>query len=85
MAMLDSGGTPLEVQQLAGGSQLSITLTVDDSNIGTIQTPVSITGGADSVNAALTPKAVGSTMVRVTKPGGLALPNAYTALSVQVM
>jgi hypothetical protein len=84
-AMLDpSNLNYLQSQELAGGTSLTVNLTNSDPAVGTIQTPVTITGGNDRTTATFTPLSVNMTIVSVTKPPQFSLPSQFTSVGVQV-
>ncbi len=73
---------------LASGP-LSISLTSSDITIGTVQSPVTITGGlasANGVSTTFTPVAVGMTTLSLVKPAGYTLTTSpgYTTLLTDV-
>jgi hypothetical protein len=88
-AILDpSTNALIQPQELAGGSSLSVSLTMPPSppGVGTIQSPVTITGGADRVNATFTPLLENQiTSISVSKPPNFAQPSNFTTLTVQVL
>jgi hypothetical protein len=74
----------VQFQELAGGTSLNVSLTNSDPTVGTIQTPVTITGGTDHVTATYTPLLANmSALVSVAKPPDFSPPSQYTSVVVQ--
>jgi len=84
-AVLDPSTLNPQPQELAGGTSLAVSLTNSDPAVGTVQTPVTITGGNDRVTATFTPLTVNMTIVSVTQPPQFSQPSQYTSLVVQVL
>jgi len=80
MAQLDSGGTFVEMQQLAAGqSDVSVDLSI--TTVGaTITTPVKITGGSSGANATLSGSG-GFGFVTASTPPGYTTSNIQTVQS----
>ena len=75
---LDSSGNIGEVQQVAGGTTVIVTVGVTNSQFGTIS-PVSLpfNGGNDTLTTQFTAgTTVGSTTIAVTEPNGFSTPAA---------
>jgi hypothetical protein len=88
-AILDpSTNALIQPQELAGGSTLAVSLTMPPSppGVGTIQSPVTIMGGTDRVDATFTPLLANQiTSISVSKPANFAQPSNFTTLTVQVL
>jgi hypothetical protein len=86
MAQLDpSTNAYVTTQQLAGGKTLSITLNNQSSAIGTVVSPVSITGGNDTVVSPFTPFSLGQTIITVNQPAGFSTPSNLTGITAVVI
>jgi len=86
---LDGSNAPAELQPLAGGLTLSINLSNSNPAVGTVSSPVVITGGNGGTEATagvgqFAPLAVGSTVLSVLAPPGYGVPTANTTLTVNV-
>jgi hypothetical protein len=91
MAQLNSDNTFGSIQALAPftGGPPSVALSSGNVAIGTIQSPVTITGGLatlNGVNATFTPVKVGSTPISITSAGGFTLTSSfgYTSMTADV-
>jgi len=83
-AVLDGSNNPIQTQQLAGGKSVSVVLNNSDSSVGTVTSPVTITGGNDSVNTPFHPVHTGSTVITVTQPTGFTTPGLFILLTATV-
>ena len=84
MAQLNPDNTLAEVQQLAGGKSVTVSLTSSTASVGTISTSVTITGGSDNAVATFKPIATGTTNVAVVKPAGFTAPSNNASIAVTV-
>jgi hypothetical protein len=85
-ALLNPGNNNfLQFQELAGGTSQNVSLTNSDPSVGTVQTPVTISGGTDRVITLFTPLLANmTTLVSVAKPSNFSLPSQHTSVVVQV-
>jgi len=84
-AVLDPGTLAFSFfQPLAGGANLSVTLTNANSGVGTAPSPVTIAAGSDTVNPLFTPLSVGQTVLSVIKPAAFTQPSDNTTLTIKV-
>jgi Putative Ig domain/PKD domain len=85
-AVLDQNGNFVQTQPLAGGgASLSITVNNQNTSVGTLSAPLTITGGSDTVVGQFTPKSVGQTTLTVATPSGFTPPpTAYASVVVKV-
>jgi hypothetical protein len=77
-AQLDPGTNAVVIQQpLRGGFSVTASLTSSNPAVGSIETPVTITSGADGAVSNFTPAAAGSTQITLQQPAnfGLAIQN----------
>jgi hypothetical protein len=74
----------VQQQALAGGQSLQVNLTSSNPAVGTIASPVTITGGSDNVNATFTPLAVGETTITAVPPAGYATPSEFRTVLARV-
>jgi hypothetical protein len=72
------------VQPLAGGQSISVSLTNSTPGVGTVVSPVTLTGGNDTVTSSFNPLSLGSTTVSVNQPPGFTTPAKSALLMVQV-
>jgi len=80
-ALLDGANTPVSSQPLRGGFSVNISLTTAPGGVGTVQTPITLTSGSDTVLSNFTPVAQGSTQIALQQPGnfGLSIRTAVQA------
>lgn len=84
-AILNPGSRAyLANQPLAGGLSLSVALNNSNPAVGTVTTPVAITGGSESGTAQFTPLSVGTTNISVVTPTGYSTPSQFTTLEARV-
>jgi hypothetical protein len=85
---LDAGNAPLEPQALAGGLTLSVDLENSNPGVGSVTSPVIITGGNGTPESPgmgqFTPLSLGSTVLSVETPAGYTQPTLNTTLTVVV-
>jgi len=85
MAQLDpSTNTYVQTQQLAGGQTVNISFNNSSPGIGTVTSPVTLTGGKDTVNTPFTPLSQGTTVLSVNTPAGFTQSATSTSLTAQV-
>ena len=65
-------------QQLRGGFSVTVNLTNSNPAVGSVQTPVTITGGSDTVLSSFTPTAVGQATIALQQPANFGLSNRTT-------
>jgi len=82
-APLDAANNPIGTQPLRGGFSLSVTLTNSNPGAGTIPSPVTISGGTDTVTPNFTPVAPGNTAINVQQPANFGL-STQTTVNVTV-
>jgi len=63
---------------------VSVSLTNSDPSIGTVVSPVTITGGNHTATSAFHPLQVGSTSIAVNAPPGFANPASLASMLVKV-
>lgn len=74
-AQLDAGGRFVEKQPVAGGSPVTVELTVSDPLVGTIlDSPLQIAGGEAEGATKFTPARAGETTIAVSVPPGFTAP-----------
>jgi putative flippase GtrA len=84
-ALLDpSTHAAVEEQTLQPGLTLTASLSVDDATVGTIVSPVTITGGSSSALADFTPLRRAQTYVRLATPPGYTQSSDHTSVFVWV-
>lgn len=84
-AALNPDGTFIATQPLAAGQSLQVMLTTNPQGVGTVTSPVTISGGTDTATAQFTPTANGSTTVSVLTPAGYTpAPTTYTTVKFNV-
>ena len=84
-ALLDASSNYVQAQSLRSGLEVDATVTSSITGVGTIASPVIITGGgATSTATAFTPVASGSTNVTLSLPVNLGLANNNKAVIVTV-
>jgi hypothetical protein len=81
---LDSAGNFAEQQALAGGQSVSVDVTSSNRNVGTVTTPVVITGGGFNNTTQFTAVGAGATMLAVNTPPGFTSPLAGASLTATV-
>jgi len=85
MAQLDpSTNGYSNTQPLAGGQSLNISLTNSNPSVGTLVSPVTLSGGNDTAVSPFTPLTQGSTFITVTTPSGFTTSTQFTSLNAQV-
>jgi hypothetical protein len=86
MAQLDPAtNNVVALQALAGGKSVSVNLTSSVPSVGTIASPVTISGGpfsATGVATQFTPVSAGTTFVTIATPSG-GYTTAHTNVSLQ--
>lgn len=84
-AQLDpSTGEFVSIQPLAGGQSVSIFLNNSVPSVGSVVSPVTLTGGNDTVTSTFKPLSQGSTLISVNTPSGFTQPARFTFISAQV-
>ena len=81
---LDSSGSVVGTQPLAGGLTLTANLSSSNPTVGTLPTTASISGGSDTGTVQFTAKAAGLTSLAVAQPSGYTAPTQYTSIQAQV-
>jgi len=82
-AQLDASNNPVGTQAVRGGLSLSVTLTSANPAVGTIQSPITIPAGTDTVTPTFTPLAAGNTTVNAQQPANIGL-STQTTVNVTV-
>jgi len=79
-AQLDPGGSgnAIGTQPLRGGLSLNVILTSSNTAVGTIQSPITIPAGTDTVTPTFTPVAAGNLTVNVQQPANIGLSTQAT-------
>jgi hypothetical protein len=83
-ALLDSGNAFIATQPLAGGQTVSVSITNSNPGIGTVSSPVTITGGSDGNTGTFTPLAVGETVLGAVTPAGYTTPSNNRTVTARV-
>ena len=84
MAQLNTDNSFAFVEQLAGGTSVTLNLTSSSSAVGSIGSPVTIPGGSDTATTNFTPLSPGSTTVSVQKPAGFTQATTGSSVAVTV-
>ena len=71
-------------QQLAGGLSVTVSLSDSNSSVGSITSPVTITGGTDHSTALFTPQAIGQTTISVSRTPIFVTPGNDTSVIANV-
>jgi hypothetical protein len=72
----------VETQQLAGGTSLSINLGVSPPGLGSVVSPVTLTGGTDSAASQFRPLATGQAAISATQPPNFTTPTSFNSVAV---
>ena len=84
LAQLDpSNNSYSNTQQLAGGQTVNISLGNSSPGVGTVTSPVTITGGNDTAVSPFTPLSQGTTLINVITPAGFTLSTSFTSLTAK--
>ncbi len=83
-AMLTSGGGYVAQQAVAGPNSVTVNLTSSNTSVGTITSPVVITGGASNSVATFTPVGPGTTGITMSIPSGFSTPTVDTQINASV-
>ena len=83
-ARLDSSLNFVAVQQVRAGLSVGVNLTSSNPAVGTITSPVTFAGPADTGQARFTAVSPGSTTLTTGTPSGFSTPNQNASVTVQV-
>jgi hypothetical protein len=72
------------VEQVAGGTSVTVSLSTTNAAVGSIASSVTIPGGSDSAVTNFTPVSAGTTTMSVVRPAGFALPSTNTSVAITV-
>jgi hypothetical protein len=82
-AILDGSGNYVQEQALAGGQSANVAVTSSLSSVGTVGSPVTITGGNYTATTQFTALGQGTTLLSAVAPSGFSTPQ-YSSLHATV-